>query len=90
MTKSTNSYGGLIALFICGYLVYAGVAAIGSGAYSMYKQNQQYYGVSREAVERDRERNFKVLCPSWNNATLFEKYTKYRGRTWCKDFIHRL
>jgi hypothetical protein len=52
-----------------------------------HKENvDSYFTPSQAQVDADQARNASNLCPDWNKASTFERWTKYRNISWCEKF----
>jgi hypothetical protein len=52
-----------------------------------FKANvDSYFTPSQAKVDADRARNANFLCPDYHKATTFERWSKYRNISWCKDY----
>lgn len=88
--RKNFSVGSFAALVMFGALAYQfGAPAIGN-VITLQKQNAYFWGTTDEQRAFVRERNFRTICPLWNEQNLFGKYVTYRDRAWCRDYVSRL
>jgi uncharacterized membrane protein YdfJ with MMPL/SSD domain len=88
--RKNYSIGSVIAVALIAAATY-NVAPTVLGSFGRHLDNVQKAVGPTEAGQRAaHDVTFKNLCPTWQNATWFERHTKYRKYAWCEEYTDRL